>query len=63
KLKQWDLALSQAKFAFNNMVNCSIGKLPFQIIYGRVPYHTLDLVPLLKLSGMSIAAEHMADRM
>ena len=62
KPKQWDMALAQAEFAFNNMVNRSTGKSPFQIVYGCVPRHTLDLVPLPKLPGMNITAEHMADR-
>ncbi|MGV7343202.1 hypothetical protein PJI17_31380, partial [Mycobacterium kansasii] len=62
KSKQWDLSLSQAEIAFNNIVNRSTGKSPFQIIYGRVPRHTLDLVPLPKHPGTSIAAEYMADK-
>ncbi|KAK9950547.1 hypothetical protein M0R45_006032 [Rubus argutus] len=61
--KQWDFALAQAEFAYNNMVNRSTGKTPFEIVYGRTPHHTLDLVPLPKLPGMSIAANHMAEKM
>ena len=29
---QWDLALSQAQFAYNDLVK---GKSPFQIVYGQ----------------------------
>lgn len=35
--KQWDLALFQAEFSFNGMVNRSIGKKPFEIIYTKPP--------------------------
>jgi hypothetical protein len=31
---QWDQILAQAKFAFNNSVNRSTGKSPFEIVYG-----------------------------
>ena len=61
KPKQWDLALLQAKFAFNCMENRSIGKTPFSIIYCYSPKHALDLVPLAKLPCMSIAAKNMAN--
>jgi uncharacterized protein (UPF0276 family) len=62
KPKQWDLTLAQAEFAYNSMINRSIGKTPFQIVYCQPPRHALDLAPLPKLPSMSIAVEHMADR-
>jgi hypothetical protein len=62
KPKQWDLTLAQAEFAYNSMLNRSTGKTPFQVVYCQPPSHALDLVPLPKLPGMSIAAEHLADR-
>ena len=62
KPKQWDLALSQAEFAYNSSVNRSTGKSPFAINYGVPPKHALDLVPLPELPGVSQVVEHMADR-
>ncbi len=59
--RQWDNALPQAEFAYNNVPNRSSGKSPFEIVYIRPPLHTLDLVPLPKLPGMSIIADHMID--
>ena len=40
----WDLVLAQAKFAYNDSVNGSIGNIPFQIVYGRSPKGVVDLV-------------------
>lgn len=63
KPKQWDFALAQAEFAYNNMVNRCTSKTPFEIVYGRSPQHTLDLVPLPKFPRASIAADHMIEKM
>lgn len=46
KPRQWDLTLAQVEFTFNNMINCSTGKCPFEIVYTQVPRLTLDLVNL-----------------
>jgi hypothetical protein len=62
KPKQWDLTLAQVEFAYNNMLNRSTGKTPFQVVYYQPPSHALDLVPLPRLPGMNIAAKHMANR-
>jgi len=62
KPKQWDITLAQAEFAYKSMLNRSIGKTPFQIVYCRPPHHALDLVPLPKLPGLSIAADNMVER-
>ena len=39
-----------------------MGKSPFSIVYSCLPKHELDLVPLHKLCGVSIAPENMASR-
>jgi TPR repeat protein len=44
------------------MVNQSTRKAPFKVIYGRTPRLAIDLVALPKLSGASVAAEHLAER-
>jgi hypothetical protein len=61
KPKQWDANIPQVEFAFNGMTNRSMGRSPFEVVYTKPPKHALDLVPLLKLSGLSVAAEHMVD--
>jgi hypothetical protein len=33
----WDNILPQVEFSYNDSVNRSTGKIPFQIVYGRQP--------------------------
>uniref|UniRef100_A0A5B7BER3 RNA-directed DNA polymerase n=1 Tax=Davidia involucrata TaxID=16924 RepID=A0A5B7BER3_DAVIN len=60
--KQWDVGLPQMEFAYNCMTNRSTKKTPFEIVYTKPPKQALDLAPLPKLPGSSIAAENFADR-
>lgn len=45
-VSNWDLILSRAEFAYNDSVNRSIGKTPFEVVYGYHPHKPVDLIPL-----------------
>jgi Integrase zinc binding domain len=45
-IRQWDLILPQAEFAYNMSSSKTIGKSPFEVVYGCNPKTPLDLVPL-----------------
>jgi hypothetical protein len=47
--RYWDSFLAQVEFAYNDSVNRSTGKSPFQIVYGRSPGGVVDLVDLSDL--------------
>jgi hypothetical protein len=42
----WDLLLPQDEFAYNNSVNRSTGRTPFEVVTGIQPRTPMDLVPL-----------------
>ena len=56
----WDLIFPTAEFAYNNPVNCSTGKSPFQIVNGYSPRTPIDLVPLPPHMRISEPAENFA---
>jgi hypothetical protein len=61
---QWDLALTQDKFAYNDLMNKSMGKSPFHIVYGWMPKGVVDLVAFPDLEGKkSVDANDFLDNM
>ena len=56
----WDLILSTSEFAYNNYVNRSTSKSPFQIVNGYSPRTPNDLVPLPPHMRVSKPAENFA---
>ena len=60
-IKTWDLVIPQAEFAYNNSVNRTIKKTPFEAAYGLKPKHVLDLVPLPQEVRVSDEGEAFAD--
>ncbi|GKV36628.1 hypothetical protein SLEP1_g44736 [Rubroshorea leprosula] len=59
-LRQWDLVLAQAEFAYNNSSNQATGKCPFEVVYGVRPLSPLDLAPLPTSRQFSADAEQRA---
>ena len=59
----WDLILPQAEFAYNNFVNRSIGKSPFQIVYGSSLRNTSELRKIDKGEISSAEAEDFAEHL
>ena len=59
KQKQWDLALTNVEFVFNNVHNCSTRYTPFAIIYAKMPNFIVDLLdlhlPKRKVAGTFVA--------
>ena len=55
----WEMVLIQAKFAYNNYVNRSTGKTPFEIVIGMHPRGILDLRDLASEEKRSVAGENL----
>ncbi|GKV14200.1 hypothetical protein SLEP1_g25103 [Rubroshorea leprosula] len=60
KLRQWDLVLAQAEFAYNNSSNQVTGKCPFEVVYGVRPLSPLNLAPLPTSRQFSADAKQQA---
>nr|XP_027122248.1 uncharacterized protein LOC113739211 [Coffea arabica] len=58
--QQWDHALPQAEFAFNNTGQSSTRKLSFSIVHVKPPRHAVDLVKLSNIPKYSAAVGNMA---
>jgi hypothetical protein len=61
--RQWDQILAQEEFAFNNSVNRSTGKIPFEIMYGIQPRGIIELRYLNQDDFRSVGAEDFAAEM
>jgi hypothetical protein len=55
--------LSQAEFSYNDSVNRSTGKIPFQIVYGMQPRGIFELRYSEKTATRSASAEEFAEVM
>jgi hypothetical protein len=59
----WDNILPQAEFAYNDSVNRSTGKSPFQIVYGTQPRGVSELRESEQAATSSASAEEFAEAM
>jgi hypothetical protein len=59
----WDNILPQAEFAYNDSVNRSTGKSPFQVVYGMQPRGVFELRDLEQNATSSAIAEEFAEAM
>ena len=57
KPSKWDMILTQAKFAYNNSMNRSTRKTPFEIVTGMQPRGVLDLREVVGEEKRSVARE------
>jgi hypothetical protein len=60
---QWDQILAQTEFAFNNSMNMSIGKSPFEIVYGIHPRGITELRDLNQDEFRSVGTKDFATKM
>jgi hypothetical protein len=59
----WDNVLPQEEFAYNNSVNRSTGKSPFQILYGTQPRGVSEIKEAEHAGTSSASAEEFAEAM
>jgi hypothetical protein len=59
----WDNVLPQEEFAYNDSVNQSTGKSPFQIVYGTQPRGVYELRESGQATTSSTSAEEFAEAM
>ena len=57
KPSNWEIVLAQAEFAYNNSVNRSTGKTPFEIVTRMQPRGVLDLRDVSGEEKRSIVGE------
>ena len=59
----WDLILPQVEFAYNNFVNRSTSKSPFQIVYGSSPKNVSELRKINKGEISSAEAQYFTENL
>lgn len=59
----WDAILPQAEFSYNDSVNRSTGRSPFQIVYGTHPRSILGLRDIQDMEKRSVQVEDFAEPM
>jgi hypothetical protein len=59
----WDNVLPQAEFAYNDSVNRSTGKSPFEIVYGRQPRGVSELRDSEQIMTKSASAKEFIEAM
>jgi hypothetical protein len=59
----WDNVFPQAEFAYNDSVNQSTGKIPFEIVYGRKLRGVFELRDSEKIITKSTSAEEFVEAM
>jgi hypothetical protein len=59
--QSWDLLLPQVEFSFNDSLNRSIGKTPFQIVYAMHPKGPMELRELPNDFKVSAKGEELAE--
>jgi hypothetical protein len=61
--RQWDQILAQAEFEFNNSMNMSTGKSPFEIVFGIQPRGIIELRYMNQDEFKSVGVEEFATQM
>lgn len=56
--RNWDLLLPHVQFAYNSLVNRSIGMSPFEVVYGFSKHKPVNFLPLLRLFMSRILLNH-----
>ena len=56
-VKQWDLILPQIEFAYNRSMHRTVGKSPFEVVYGLQPIGPMELAPHPTIQQFSGDAE------
>ena len=52
-VKQWDLILPQIEFAYNRSMHKTVGKSPFEVVYGLQPIEPMELHPIRLLNYLA----------